>query len=309
MRLARVVAMVIVMGWCAWAGAAAMKEPSAAEVAKMEAAAPAKARVAPQTARKVLVFSLSWGYKHDAIPYGKKVFQILGQKTRAYEAVVSDDTSMFEPRNLAQFDAVIFNNTNEEIFLPENFEKLTNEAEIQQAKARDELLKKSLVEWLASGKGLLVIHAGVASFRQWLEYGNIIGARFENHPWVSGSTVALKVDEPRRPLAAAFEGWDLKIRDEIYQVTDPYSRENLRVILSIDTSKTDMKKQGIVRKDGDFAMSWIKSYGKGRVFYNAFGHDHDIYWNPVVLQHWLDGVQFVVGDLPADVTPSAKVER
>ena len=42
-------------------------------------------------------------------------------------------------------------------------------------------------------------------------------------------------------------------------------------------------------------MSWIKSYGKGRVFYNAFGHDHDIFWNPVVLQHWLDGIQFATG--------------
>jgi len=76
------------------------------------------------------------------------------------------------------------------------------------------------------------------------------------------------------------------------------------VLLSIDTGKTNLNVNGIARKDGDFAMGWIKSYGKGRVFYNALGHDHDLFWNPMVLQHWLDGLQFVLGDLKADTKPS-----
>jgi len=291
-----------------WGTAAQMKEPTAAEVEKMKAAAPEGPQVAPQKARKVLVFSISWGFKHDSIPYGRKVFEILGTKSGAYEPVISDDISNFEPGKLAQFDAVIFNNTNNEIFLPEEVDKLPAE-EQGRARQRDEQLKKSFVEWLSGGKGLMVVHAGVASFRLWPEYGNIVGARFENHPWGSGSTVFLKVDDPANPAAAALRGWDLKVRDEIYQMAVPYSRENLRVLLSLDTGKTDMTKKGIVRKDGDFAMSWIKSYGKGRVFYNAFGHDHDIFWNPVVLRHWLDGIQFATGDLQADATPSAKVAK
>ena len=93
---------------------------------------------------------------------------------------------MFEPEKLAQFDAVIFNNTNNEIFLPENFDKLTDMAATRRRRRADQVLKKSFVDWLSSGKGLAVIHAGVASFRHWPEYGNIIGARFDNHPWGSG---------------------------------------------------------------------------------------------------------------------------
>jgi type 1 glutamine amidotransferase len=94
--------------------------------------------------------------------------------------------------------------------------------------------------------------------------------------------------------------------DEIYQVSDPYSRDKLRVLVSIDTAKTDMNVKGINRKDGDFGMVWVKSYGKGRVFFSAFGHTHDLFWNPMILAHWLDGIQFALGDLKADTTPSAK---
>jgi len=283
--------------------AAEQKEPTTEEVGKMEAAAPKEARVKPEKKRKLLVYSVSWEYWHDSIPYGKKVVQILGEKTGAFETIVSDDPRMFEAETLKQFDAVLFNNTNNEIFLPEDFAKL-DAAERAKALDQDARLKKSLVVFLQQGGGLAVIHAGVASFREWPEFGEIIGARFTNHPWVSGSTVTLKVDEPGHALAGAFKEPVFAIRDEIYQVGDPYSREKLRVLLSIDTGKTNMNVNGIARKDGDFAMGWIKSYGKGRVFYNALGHDHDLFWNPMVLQHWLDGLQFVLGDLKADTKPS-----
>ena len=285
----------------------AEKAPSAEEVKKIKSALPVKARVKPLKPRKLLIFSISWGYKHSAIPYGKKAFEIMGQKTKAFEPVVSDDLSNFEPGKIEQFDAILFNNTNNEIFLPENFDKLPAE---QQAKAAkyDKLLKKSLVNYLKSGKGLAVTHAGVASFRKWPEYGNIIGARFENHPWNAGSTVTLKVEEPTHPVTLALPTPTFEVTDEIYQVKAPYSREHLRVLVSIDTSKTNMKVKGIRRTDGDFAMTWIKHYGKGRVFYCAFGHQHPLFWNPMILQHHLDGIQYVLGDLKADATPSAKLK-
>jgi uncharacterized protein len=285
--------------------------PSAEEIAKMEAAMPAKARVPPEKPRKLLVFSRSWGYKHTARPYGAKAFEIMGQRTGAFEAVVSDDDSLFEPEKIGQFDAVVLNNTNEEIFLPEEFAKLSQD-EQSKARQRDEMLKKSLADFVRNGGGLAVIHAGVASFAGWPEFGDIIGARFDNHPWGAGSTVVLQIEEPNHPLTAAFREPYFIVTDEIYQVTAPYSRENLRVLISVDpvrTRITPQQKELIHRQDMDFAMTWIKSYGKGRVFYCALGHQHELFWNPIVLQHYLDGVQFVLGDLKADAAPSAKMTK
>ena len=285
--------------------------PSAAEVAKMRAAMPAGSRVSPARPRKLLVFSRSWGYKHSAIPYGAKAFEIMGRRTGAFEAVVTDDDAMFEPQNLKEFDAVVFNNTNNEIFLPEEFDKLT-QTEQEKARRRDEMLKKSFVDYLRNGGGLAIVHAGVASFRQWPEFGEIAGARFDNHPWGAGSTVVLRVEEPDHPLAAAFKEPCFIVTDEIYQVTAPYSRERLRVLLTVDPVRsriTPEQRKAIHREDMDFAMTWVKSYGQGRVFYCALGHQHELFWNPVVLQHYLDGIQFVLGDLKADTTPSAKVAK
>ena len=87
------------------------------------------------------------------------------------------------------------------------------------------------------------------------------------------------------------------LTDEIYQVKAPYSRENLHVLLSLDTTRTDMTVPGINRTDGDFALSWIKNYGEGRVFYLALGHEKPIYWNPELMAHLLAGIQWAVGDL------------
>ncbi len=290
---------------------AADKSPSAEEIKKITAAFPDRPTVKLAKPRKLLVFSRSWGYKHSAIPYGKKAVEIMAKKTGAFEAVISDDDSMFEPHNLKQFDAVLFNNTNNEIFLPENFDKLSP-AQQAQAKKRDEALKKSLVEFIAGGKGLAVIHAGVASFRMWPEFGKIIGARFDNHPWGAGSTVTLKVDDTSHPVAKAFKEPFFVVTDEIYQVKAPYSRDNLRVLLSLDTSKTSIKVDRIDtihRQDKDFAISWVKNYSKGRVFYCALGHQHDIFWNPIILQHYLDGIQFALGDLKGDTTPVSKNKK
>ena len=98
---------------------AAKGGPTDEEIARITAAAAKVTAVKPAKPRKVLVFSVSWGYKHNSIPYGKKAFEILAKKTGAFEAVISDDISMFEPKNLKQFDAVVFNNTNNEIFRSE----------------------------------------------------------------------------------------------------------------------------------------------------------------------------------------------
>jgi type 1 glutamine amidotransferase len=59
------------------------------------------------------------------------------------------------------------------------------------------------------------------------------------------------------------------------------------------------------RPDKDYAISWVREYGKGRVFYCALGHAAPTYWNPAVLKHFLAGIQFAIGDLKAEAKPVA----
>ena len=228
----------------------------------------------------------------------------MADKTGAFRVTLSSDPAMFEADSLGRFDAVVLNNTNNEIFLPEKVESLSA-SEQAEAVVADARLKQSFTEFLKRGGGLVVIHAGLASFRKWPEFGAIIGARFDNHPWNSGSTVTLKIEDPKHPLMGAFPEPSFVLSDEIYQFKTPYSREKLRVLLSLDTSKTELRRGrlAIRRTDDDFALSWIKNYGKGRVFYGALGHQHEIFWNPVMMRFYLDGIQFALGDLEADTDP------
>ena len=96
------------------------------------------------------------------------------------------------------------------------------------------------------------------------------------------------------------------IKDEIYKMKDPYSRERLRILLGLDMTK-EANKPG--RPDGDNAISWVRNFADGRVFYCSLGHNNPIFWTPPVLQHYLDGFQFALGDLEADATPSAELDE
>ena len=266
----------------------------AEHVEKMQSALPEAARVQPKAPRKLLVFNLCKGFAHSSIPIAAKTFEMMGQKTGAFEAVSSEDIAMFEPGNLAQFDAVVMNNATGDLFKDADAD-------------RQAALNKSLLDFVKGGKGLIGVHAATDCFYNWPEFGEMMGGYFDGHPW--HEKVAIKLDDPDNPICAAFEGKPFEIVDEIYQIKDPYSRKNLRILLSLDIEKTNMDKGGAVhRKDGDFGVSWVRNYGKGRVFYCSLGHREEIFWNPVILQHYLDGIQFALGDLPADATPSDAVD-
>lgn len=73
-------------------------------------------------------------------------------------------------------------------------------------------------------------------------------------------------------------------------------------ILSLDLSRMEDSQK---RPDKDYAVSWVRAYVKGRVFYTTLGHDATTYWNPVFLKHLLAGVQFAIGDLEGERAPVA----
>jgi type 1 glutamine amidotransferase/HEAT repeat protein len=263
---------------------------TAAEVQSIDQALPAAARVQPKQPRRLLVFYRTEGFVHQSIPVGNHAFVRLGEATGAWTAELSDDMASFDPQNLQRFDAVVFHNTTRLAFA-------------------DPKHRQALLDFARRGKGVAGIHAGSDNFYDWPEGQALIGGIFHNHPWNARDTVAVKIDEPAHPVVAAFGGQGFWIREEIYQIVGPYSRERQRVLLSLDMSKPENARPAdrIVREDQDFPISWIKQEGKGRVFYSSLGHNKEIFSTPEVLQHFLDGLQFALGDLPADAIPSARL--
>lgn len=267
------------------------------EARKIASAVPSKATAAPAHPRQLLVFTLCRGFVHSSIPHGARAAELMGEKTGAFRATVADDIAFFEPDRLSQFDGVCLMNSLGEFFLPDNLDKLPPD-EQEKARRNDARLKAHFAAFVRGGKGLAVIHGASYSFPEWPEFAEMLGGFFDSHPWNGHERLALKLDEPGHPLLAAFGGCGFEIIDEGYQFKESYSRRKVRTLMSLDPARMDMNKKGL-RPDGDFGITWVKRYGQGRVFYCALGHNPEEFWNPALLRHIFDGLQFTLGDLPA----------
>lgn len=260
---------------------------TADELLRIENAAPEKATAEPAGPRRLLVFNLCKGFEHSSIPYWDEALRIMGRKTGAYEAVISNDMSVFEPNSLKRFDAVCFNNTTRLGF-------------------EDPRLRRSLMDFVKGGKGVVGIHAATDNFYKWPEAAEMMGGVFDSHPWTADGIWAVKIEDEDHKLTAAFRGEGFKVHDEIYLIKQRKLRENCRVLLSLDFSDEATAKAA--PNVTDAAVAWVRSFGEGRVFYCSLGHNHPITWDKAILQHYLDGIQFALGDLPVDTSPTGPVQ-
>lgn len=298
----RVIAATLLAGLClstaSWAQSPKeLKKLSDNEIAKITEAVPAKAVAEPKQPRKMLIFWKCETFYHDVIPYANEALKIMGEKTGAFEVtVVTDDYSVFNADTLKQFDVICLNNTTSL--------KLSPDKTPEQCKA--------IMDFVKGGKGLVGIHAAADNFYQWPEAQEMMGNKFTGHPWTAGGTWAFKVDEPDHPLMAPFKGHEkFKLSDEIYRTDAPlYSRDKERVLMSLDTTDPTTRNVRDFREgDDDIGITWVKDWGKGRVFYCSFGHNHAIFWNPMILDHYLRGIQFAMGDFPVPTKPMGALKQ
>jgi type 1 glutamine amidotransferase len=263
------------------------------------------ASATPARPRVVLVSNLQirdgkpWqGHSFSHVVAQNYAIEELGRRTGAYSVVFSNDVEMFRPDRIRQFDAIIFNNT---------VGVLTEDAE----------LRESLLGFIAGGKGFVGIHDAIATFvqhpvyDQWPEFGQMLGGT-ENggHPW-NMHEMTIKVDDPDHPINAVYAGRSFMLVEQAFQLQEPTFRDRLRVLLAIDPVPHPPVRR-IFRarqQDMDFPMVWIKPHGRGRVYFNGFGHTADVFTDARMLQHILAGIQYAIGDLKADDTPSGLVKR
>ena len=263
------------------------------EAEKIRAALPEKPEVAAKQPRKLLVFYRADGYPHSSIPHWNKLIQLLGEKTGAYEATLSQDYADLMPGKIEQYDALFFNNTCRMVTPPE--------------------VKTAIQAFVKGGKGFAGNHGAGDNWHDWAEGLEMVGAEFARHPF---GNIVLKVDDPQSPLTAVFGGRPFAFSDEIYTFRSPYARDKLRVLLSIDYENSpDVQKgeqralekggqdAGSMRTDHDYALAWVRPWQKGRVFYCALGHRAEVTFEPRLVRFFLAGIQYALGDLAADDTP------
>ena len=261
----------------------------AATKTKIDEAIAQMESVKPKEPRTVLLYSRTKGFRHKSIPVGILALTELGKQTGAFCVEATEDPAVFTTENLARFDGIIMLNT-------------TKDA-IPRGAARE-----AFEAYLEGDKGLIGIHAATDCHADWENYREAMGGLFDGHPWGASSLVTLYNEEPDHPICKHIETGD-QIKDEIYQYKDDkhFTRDKLRMLLTLDLSGENMKRGGMKRTDNDYAVSWVRMYSGSRVFYSNLGHNDFTYYNVKALQHYLNGIQFALGDLDADARPSAAV--
>jgi type 1 glutamine amidotransferase/sugar phosphate isomerase/epimerase len=279
--------------------AAAQETRPAEELAAIEKALPARAFARPRKPRKLLIFDVNVVYGgHPSRFTANEAFLRMGRKTGAFEAVISRDPAVFAPESLKQFDAVFLNNTVGNLF-------------------EDPALRRSLMAFVTGGGGLMGVHGTSVGFTRWPgaiedwpEFGRMLGARGAAH-LAADEPVMIRLEDPAHPVAAPLGGKDFQYADEFFRFGDPFSRNRVRVLLSIDNAATarlqNRERVERFRADDDYALAWVRNYGRGRVFYSTIGHNPKVFTDPLMLRFYLAATQFVLGDLDGPTVPSARL--
>jgi type 1 glutamine amidotransferase len=241
-----------------------------------------------QPKRHLLVLGEEKGYRHESVSHAMATIEHLGQETGFWDTVIRTDTEVltkkkleYNAKNLNDFDAVLFFTAGE------------LEMDSQQ--------KTDLLSFVHDdGKGFIGVHAATITFTEWPEYGKMIGGYFDEHPWGTFDA-PIVVEDPGFP---GMQAWppSFVLRDEIYQIRN-FSRDGLRVLMRLDAGKLDLSNPKVHRADRDFAVTWAKMYGKGRVYYTGLGHVKENWDNPQFQKMLTEAIQWAMGMTDADVTP------
>jgi type 1 glutamine amidotransferase len=240
--------------------------------------------------KHLLVIGEEKGYRHESVSHAMSTIERLGRETGLWDTTLRTDTEAltrkkleYNAKNLNNFDAVLF------------FTGGDLEMDPQQ--------KADFLSFVHDdGKGFIGIHSAAITFVNWPEYGEMLGGYYDEHPWGTFDAPVI-VEDPAFP---GMQQWpkSFVLRDEIYQMRN-YSRDKLRVLMRLDASKLDLANKNVHRTDRDFAVTWAKMYGKGRVFYTTLGHVEENWDKPEFQKMIIEAVKWATGTMDANITPRA----
>uniref|UniRef100_UPI003217A58F ThuA domain-containing protein n=1 Tax=uncultured Draconibacterium sp. TaxID=1573823 RepID=UPI003217A58F len=274
-------------------------------VQKIEKIAPDKAEVQPQKTRKILIFDRFTGFDHWVIPHTSQIIKVLGQKTGAFDVRITKDVFCFEKSNLQNYDAVVLNSAcsigpRRDLIL--DCLDIDTSMDDEEKKAKAAELEANLINFVKKGGGLMVTHGAIVMQNNSMPFSEMVGGSFDYHP--RQQEISLELCEPNHPLSKAFAGKPFVHVDEPYLFNKAYDQKNFKPLLYMDTDKLEGKRKPI--EDNIRYVSWIKKHGKGRVFYVSPSHNAQSFEDARLLKFYLDGAQYVLGDLKCDDSPMKK---
>jgi type 1 glutamine amidotransferase/sugar phosphate isomerase/epimerase len=255
---------------------------------RIRAAIP-KAAAPPRKSRRLLVIESLHGMSHDTIPHANVMLEEMGKLTGAWTTEFDNDLHNLKYPKVKEYDGIFLNSIVGE-FAPD-------------ADVRDGLLR-----FVREGGGIGGVHGTPWASRNWDEFGVLLGAKSAPHRIEQG---VMRVFDTTSPVVKSFGSKPLNFREEYYrfehQGPNRLRWEDVRVLLTVDLDDPVIEPRpwsGYKRPDKIYPVTWVRSFGKGRMFYSSLGHMPDTFTTPEIVAHFLAGVQFLLGDVEVDTTPN-----
>lgn len=211
---------------------------------------------------RILVFTKTAGFRHDAIPAAVEALRRLA----AAEGMGLDhteDAQAFSPANLARYRAVVFASTTGDVL--------------------DEGQQTAMEGFVRQGGGFMGLHAAADTEYDWPWYGRLVGAYFKNHPPGLQSTHV----QPERDGKPVGTRWP--VTDELYNYRT-HPRGQVRVIATVDERSYEGGTMG-----ADHPIAWCHAFDGGRGWYSGLGHDAAVYADPHFVVQLRGGLRYAAG--------------
>jgi uncharacterized protein len=251
---------------------------------------------APRTRKAVLAWADTRNgiAQHESVSHALAVMERLGYESGTYDLFIRTDSSVVSKHptmtdgkpasggpSLANVDAIFF----------------LGHRDVQ----LDAAQKADLLSFVRDeGKGFVASHTALTAFESWPEFGELLGGRYDGHPW--NTTYGTIVNEdPAFPATKHFAP-SFAFTDEFYQAKE-FSRDKSRVLLRLDASKLPANAEFHGTAESGMPIAWARIYGKGRVFYSSLGHASSTWDNPDVYRMYFEALKWSLGLTDGDATP------
>jgi type 1 glutamine amidotransferase len=222
-----------------------------------------------QSELRILVFSKTVGFRHTSIESGLRALDQLATE-QGFRIDATEESSVFNPQNLAMYGAVVFLSTTGDVL--------------------DDEQQRAFTQFIQAGGGFVGIHSASDTEYEWPWYGQLVGAYFESHP--SNPNVregTLLVVERNHPATANLP--DPWVRaDEWYEFRD--FQDDVTVLLDID--EQSYKQADENPAPAPRPIAWFQVFDGGRAFYTALGHTSESYRDTQFLDHVWGGLRWVL---------------
>jgi hypothetical protein len=149
--------------------------------------------------------------------------------------------------------------------------------------------------WRKGSLRVLGVHSATDACHTWPGYGDIVGARFDGHPWTQSFLIDV-VDGDHPSTVHLDDRWSW--HDEVYLFRDLHP--GARVLLRLADGQVDLGAPGGRVPDCGFPLAWCLGgadgngdRGRGRTFYTALGHFPGAWETPTYLRHLAGGLAWL----------------